>query len=189
MNTVEDLLKRRTDVAQIDLDSPASPAVLSGLFSCNVQGIYQYRQDGKLPANSDASYRDCIKHYITYWKTKSVRKASNISEAAILQKTQLDRVKTEREWLNLRKERGELLDVKELALVFEPYFIQVRGRLVSITRKFPETTQEINEVLMEWESLGKEMCLSSDTLLSNYIQEEMEKEVDYSEVEEENSNE
>ena len=162
----------------IDLYAPISPAVLSGIFGCNVQMLYQYRQDGKLPPNTDANYRDCIKHHLDYWKTKSVRKASNLQEAALLQDTQLKRAKTEREWLAIKKERGELVDITELALTFEPYFIAMRSQLVSLGRKHPEIQDSIDGLLSTWQKLGEEITKQAAEDLDTFITEQMEVEID-----------
>lgn len=161
-----------------DLNSAVSPAVLAGLLGCNVAMIYQYRQDGKLPPNSDASLRDCIKHHVLYYKTKAASKANNMSEAALVQKIQLDRAKTEQAWLAIKKERGELVDTKILAEVFEPYFINVRMQLCSLARKFPEMQQEVDKMISGWKELGKKVMMKSQQELDDFIQIQMEKEVE-----------
>jgi hypothetical protein len=140
--------------------------------------IYQYRQDSKLPPNSDASYRDCIKHHITFWKTKASGKAGNMAEADLIQKIQLNRAKTEAQWLSIKKERSELVDTKLLAETFEPFFLNLRMQLCSIARKFPVVQTEVDSMLKGWEELGKGMLQKSEEELHNFIQEEMEKEVE-----------
>lgn len=170
-----------SSVQMININGPASPAVLSGILGCNVAMIYQARQDGKLPPNSDASYRDCIKHHVTFWKTKSASKANNMTEAALVQTIQLNRAKTEAQWLAIKKERGELVDTKLLAEAFEPYFLNMRMQLCSIARKFPDMQGEVDKLIATWQELGKAMMLKSQDELDNFIQLQMEQEIELEE--------
>ena len=169
----------------INLDEGASPAVLSGLFSKNVSLIYQMRQDGKLPPNSSATYRDCIKHYTEFLQNRATKKASNVAEASLLQKIQLDRAKTESEWLNLKVKRGELVDTTDLAIGFEGYFTLMRGQLNAIARKFPETVEDIDNLLNHWSDLGNALVSNSAQEIANFVEIEMNKEIDLGETEEE----
>lgn len=168
----------------INLDEPASPAVLSGLFAKNVSLIYQMRQDGKLPPNSDATYRASIKHYTEFLQNRASKKASNVAEASLLQKIQLDRAKTESEWLNLRVKRGELVDSSDLAIEFESYFTLMRGQLNMIARKFPETVPDIDNLLTHWSELGRAIIAKSTQELENFVENEMNKEIDLGESDE-----
>jgi phage terminase Nu1 subunit (DNA packaging protein) len=165
----------------IDLNAQVSPAVLSGILGCNVAMVYQYRQDGKLPPNSDASYRDSFKHHVNFWKTKSAGKANNMAEAALVQKIQLDRARTEAQWLNIKKERGELVDTKILAEVFEPFFLNLRMQLCSMARKYPNMQQDIDSMLAEWQQLGTKMLEKSENELHEFIENELNKEVELEE--------
>lgn len=172
----------------IDLDSPASPAVLSGLLwkkPKNVSLIYQMKQSGKFPPHTAASYRDNLTWYIDYLENRATKKANNIAEASMLQKIQLDRAKTESEWLNLKVKRGELVDTTDLAIEFEGYFTLMRGQLNAIVRKFPETTEDIDNLLKHWNDLGKELIRKSSEDLDNFVEAEMNKEIDLEEGEEE----
>lgn len=162
----------------VNIAGPTSPAVLAGLLGCGEAMVYQYRQDGKLPPNSDASYRDSIKHHIAFWKSKTAGKANGMAEAALMQKTQLDRARTEQAWLAIKKERGELVDTKILAEAFEPFFLQVRMQLCSIARKHPDVQADIDKVLAHWLHLGQEMMRKSEEELDAFIQLEMEKEIE-----------
>lgn len=162
----------------IDINGPVSPAVLSGLLDCNVQMVYQYRQDGKLPPNSDASYRDCIKHHLTFYKTKATSKASSLADAALVEKIQLDRARREQTWLAIKKERGELADTKMLAETFEPYFLQMRMQLVSLTRKHPEIQDKVDKIIAHWNELGAKLLQKSSEELDNFIELQMQKEIE-----------
>lgn len=168
----------------INLDEGASPAVLSGLFSKNVSLIYQMRQDGKLPPNSSATYRDCIKHYTEFLQNRATKKASNVAEASLLQKIQLDRAKTESEWLNLKVKRGELVDTTDLAIEFEGYFTLMRGQLNAIARKFPDAIEDIDNLLNHWSDLGNALVSNSAQEIANFVEIEMNKEIDLGETEE-----
>jgi hypothetical protein len=186
--TNDEVLSSRTPTGKgqiINLDEGASPAVLSGLFSKNVSLIYQMRQDGKLPPNSSATYRDCIKHYTEFLQNRATKKASNVAEASLLQKIQLDRAKTESEWLNLKVKRGELVDTTDLAIEFEGYFTLMRGQLNAIARKFPETVEDIDNLLNHWNDLGNALVSNSAQEIANFVEIEMNKEIDLGETEEE----
>jgi hypothetical protein len=186
--TNDEVLSSRTPTGKgqiINLDEGASPAVLSGLFSKNVSLIYQMRQDGKLPPNSSATYRDCIKHYTEFLQNRATKKASNVAEASLLQKIQLDRAKTESEWLNLKVKRGELVDTTDLAIEFEGYFTLMRGQLNAIARKFPETVEDIDNLLNHWSDLGNALVSNSAQEIANFVEIEMNKEIDLGETEEE----
>ena len=162
----------------VDINGEISPAVLAGILGCNVSMVYQYRQDGKLPPNSDASLRDCLKHHVTYWKNKSIQKATGLSEAALLQKVQLDRARTESTWLQIKKERGELVDTDLLAQTFEPHFLHLRTQLCSLARKHPDIQMEIDKILNGWAKLGEEMSIKATEELQDFIQIQMDKEID-----------
>ena len=186
--TNDEVLSSRTPTGKgqiINLDDGASPAVLSGLFSKNVSLIYQMRQDGKLPPNSSATYRDCIKHYTEFLQNRATKKASNVAEASLLQKIQLDRAKTESEWLNLKVKRGELVDTTDLAIEFEGYFTLMRGQLNAIARKFPETVEDIDNLLNHWSDLGNALVSNSAQEIANFVEIEMNKEIDLGETEDE----
>lgn len=165
----------------IDLDSPASPAVLSGLLwkkPKNVSLIYQMKQSGKFPPHTAASYRDNLTWYVDFLENRATKKANNIAEASMLQKIQLDRAKTESEWLSLKERRGELVDTTDLAMEFEGYFTLMRGQLNAIVRKFPETTEDIDNLLKHWNDLGRELIRKASEELDNFVEAEMNKEVD-----------
>ena len=167
----------------VDINGEVSPAVLAGLLGCNVSMVYQYRQDGKLPPNSDASLRDCIKHHITFWKNKSIQKATGLSEAALLQKVQLDRARTEATWLQIKRDRGELVDTEVLAQTFEPHFLHMRTQLCSLARKHPDLQVELDKIMSGWARLGEDMKLQAEEELSNFIQTQMEQEIEIEDAE------
>lgn len=163
----------------INLDGIPSPAVLAGILGVNVAMVYQYRQDGKLPPNSDASYRDCIRHHVTWLKNKATSKASNMGEASLIQTMELNRARTEQAWLAIKKERGELIDLQTLAETFESAFLHLRSQLVSLARKHPEQQREIDNMLSGWEDLGRRTLAKASDEYDSFIQMQMEKEVDY----------
>jgi hypothetical protein len=162
----------------IDLNGAPSPAVLSGILGSSVAMVYQYRQDGKLPPNSDASFRDCIIHHINYWKNKAASKASNVAEAALIQEMRLREAKIEREYLALKKDKGDLIDINVLAEVFEPAFLAVRTQLCSLARKHPDLQSEIDKILSGWDKLGQETFKKADAEFTDYIQMMMERELE-----------
>lgn len=167
----------------LNMNGEASPAVLAGIFGINVSQIYQFRQDGKLPPNSDASYRECIKWHLTFYKTKSISKASSMGEAALIQKIKLDTAKTEQTWLSIKKDRGELVDVEILAEQFESHFIHMRMQLCAIARRKPEMEKDIDKILSEWCRLGKGLMKKSEEELNTFIEKKMEEEIQVEEAE------
>lgn len=177
----EFLTKPKGTAAQmVNLNGEVSPAVLAGILGVNVSMIYTYRQEGKLPPNSDASLRECIKFHLTWWQNKSTNKANGLSEAVQLQKIQLDRARTEAQWLAIKKERGELVDIKLLAATFEPYFLQMKAQLASIARKHPELQHELDTLQKSWVKLGSEMRVQASEELDDFIRREMDKEIEFS---------
>jgi hypothetical protein len=166
----------------VNINGEVSPAVLAGILGCSDAMIYKYRQNGMLPPNSDASYRDSIKHHVLYYKNKSANKATGLSEAALLQKVQLDRARTESTWLQIKKDRGQLVDVDTLAQVFEPHFLHMRTQLCSIARKFPEVQKEIDAIMNGWARLGEEMRVNAQKELDDFIEMKMEEEIQIEEV-------
>lgn len=175
---LDELLSPTGSKQVIDINAQASPAVLSGILGINVQQIYSSRQDGKLPPNSDASYRDCIKWYTIFYKTKSQSKASNMGEAALVQKIKLDAAKTEQTWLGIKRERGELVDTAILAERFESHFIHLRMQLCALVRKRPELEKEVDAMLAEWSALGEKMMDKSEETLTTFIQEQLDAEIE-----------
>jgi hypothetical protein len=165
----------------ININGKVSPAVLASLLGINVSMVHQGRQDGKLPPNSSANYRECLNHYINYWKSKSASKVSNVSEAALLQKIKLDTAKTEMEWLNIKQKKQELLDMQQLETLFEPVFIHIRTRLVSISRKHPETIPTIDQAMEELFHLGKDLFNKGQEELDAFITTRMNEEVEVEE--------
>lgn len=167
----------------VNINAEVSPSVLAGILGVADASVYKYRQDGKLPPNSDATLRDCIKHHVLFWKNKSTNKATGLSEAALLQKVQLDRARTESTWLQIKRDRGQLVDVAQLSQVFEPHFLHMRTQLCSIARKFPEVQKEIDAILNGWAKLGEEMRINSQEELNAFIEQKMDEEIEIEDYE------
>lgn len=157
----------------VNLDAANSPAILASLLDISKSSIYEARTDGKLPPNTDATYRQCIQFYCNYWKMRAGGKASSIAEAALAQKIQLDMAKTEREWLDIKEKKGELVDVKVMAELFEPAFLHIRTMLVSLSRKFPEIAEEVDRGLDELHHLGDRVLASGRADMDTFIETKM----------------
>ena len=71
--------------AEINLDEVVSPAILAGVLGISVPMVYDSRKQGKLPPNSDATYRQCIQQYVQWHKARSNLKAGSIAEKKMLQ--------------------------------------------------------------------------------------------------------
>ncbi len=168
----------------ININGKVSPAVLSSLLGINVAMVHQGRQDGKLPPNSNATYKECLNYYINYWKSKAASKVSSVSEAALMQKIKLDAAKTENEWLNIKQKKQELLDIQQLETAFEPVFIHIRTRLVSISRKHPETIETIDQAMEELYHLGESLFNKGKQDLDDFISTKMSEEIELDEPEE-----
>lgn len=166
----------------INLNGEANLQVLAGLLDINISMIYAYRQNGRLPPNSDATYRDCLRHHMIWLKNKATQKASNLADASLLQEMKLREAKIEREWLAVKKAKEELLDINVLAEHLEPVFIGVRTQLCSIARRFPETQDSVDSMLATWEKAGQEMFQQADKEMSHFIDEMVTKELDMEEV-------
>ena len=160
----------------IDLNSAAQPAVLAGLFHVSPAMIYQYRQKGWLPPNSDATYRESLEHYIQFLKTKAGGRAASLREALDLENLRLVRAKTEREWLTVMEERKQLVDREALAEVFEPLFVQTKSQFASLLRKHPEVAEDVNHILETWQKIGEKMAKLAAGELENLVDEQMEHE-------------
>ena len=162
----------------VNINGEVPPAILAGFLDCNVSLVYQMRQNGRLPPDSGASFKDCIRHHLSYWKTKAASKVNGLQDAATLQKIQLDRAKTEQAWIQIKRDRGELVETKQLALTLEPYFTQLRTQLCSLARKNPEIQEELDKILNDWSGLGIELKKLAQDKLDAFIESEMEKEID-----------
>lgn len=165
-------------VTQIDLDTPASPAVLSGILGISVPMIYQGRQDGKLPPESNASYRNCIQQYVQWHKKRSNTKASNMAEKKMLQEIRNGIAKEEKQWLDIREQRGMLIDKEELKNVVEPVFHLVRSGLVNLAREHPDIQEKVDGILRSWATLGTATKIKATTDSNQYVQNMLEQDVD-----------
>ena len=168
----------KATVAQIDLDTPASPAVLAGILGISVPMIYQGRQDGKLPPESNASYRNCIQQYVQWHKKRSNTKASNMAEKKMLQEIRNGIAKEEKQWLDIRAQRGMLIDKEELKNVVEPVFHLVRSGLVNLSREYPDLQEKIDGILRSWSVLGTATKIKAETDSNQYVQNMLELDVD-----------
>ena len=114
----------------IDLDSVYSPAVLAGLISVSVGNVYQLVQRGVL--KQEFSYSKALAEYSRYLRDKGKRSNSDVAILATLRKSELDRAKVELTWLQVAKERGELVDKKEFTQLVSPVFAEVGVRLLAL---------------------------------------------------------
>lgn len=162
----------------VDLDAQASPAILASLLGINKSSVYEARNDGKLPPNTSATYRECVNFYVNYWKLRSGGKASSMAEAALVAKIKKDTAQTEWEWLNIKQKKGELLDVKVFAELVEPVFIHMRTTFVSVTRQHPDTVDAIDKILAELQHLGEQLESMAKGELKNFVQDKMEEEIE-----------
>ena len=172
------------NTSHIDLDSPISPAILSGLFGLSIPMVYQANKDGKLPPTpiKDITYREAITHYIRYWKTKSNLKVSELLDRKTLQEIRLGIAKEEAQWLAIKRERELLIDREEFIQVMSPIFGIIKSGLVNLTREFPETQSKIDTLLKTWQQMGDQILQEAKEDGSNFVQKMLEAEVELSET-------
>lgn len=189
MATTEELaLKTRVDLeiqtkGYIRIDDPASPATLAGILGIAVPLVYQGRQDGKLPSNTEASYRDCIQQYITFYKRKINSRSTSMSEAKLAQDIRNGIAKEEQQWLEIKRLKFELLEAAEMKELFEPIFHIVRASLVNLARKYPEIQNEIDNMMESWNLLGEKIENKAMSDAEAYVQSMLERELTLAEAE------
>ena len=174
-----------TNKAIIDLDAIPSPAVLAGILDIPVSMIHQGRQDGKLPAKTTATYRDCIHQYIHYYKKKINSKSSSMGEAKLAQDIRNGIAKEELQWLEIKREKEQLIDVNEMKELFEPIFQIIRSSLVNLSRQYPETQKEVDNMMNSLFTLGEKIAVKANQEANDFVQSMLEKELTMPEAEEE----
>lgn len=172
----------------IDINAKPSPAVLAGILDIPVSMVHQARQDGKLPADTNASYKECIQQYIKHYKTKVNSRATSMGEAKLVQDIRNGIAKEELQWLEVKKEKELLIDVNEMKDLFEPVFHIVKMGLVNLTRKYPETQETIDNILDSWFRLGERISARASGDSISYVQNMLEKEIDLPEATDEANN-
>jgi uncharacterized protein YaaN involved in tellurite resistance len=146
--------------------------------------VYQGRQDGKLPASPDASYRDCIQHYISFYKKKINSRSTSMAEAKLAQDIRNGIAKEEQQWLEIKRLKMELLEASEMKELFEPIFHIIRSSLVNLSRKYPELQNEIDNMMESWNRLGEQVEQKAVVDSNAYVQSMLEKELSVIEAEE-----
>lgn len=174
-----------TNKAIIDLDAPASPAVLAGILDIPVSMVHQGRQDGKLPTKTSASYRENIRQYIYHYKKKVSSRSTSMGEAKLAQDIRNGIAKEELQWLEIKKEKELLIDVAEMKELFEPVFQIIRSSLVNVARRHPETVNEIDNMLASLSELGTKIAIRANEDAESFVQSMLEKELTFEEAEEE----
>ena len=171
--------------AIIDLDSVPSPAVLAGILDIPVSMVHQGRQDGKLPAKVTATYRECIHQYTHYYKKKINSKSTSMGEAKLAQDIRNGIAKEELQWLEIKREKEQLIDVAEIKDLFEPIFHIIRSSLVNLARQYPETQKDIDNMLNGWNTLGGKIAAKAGQEADDFVQSMLEKELEMPQAEEE----
>jgi hypothetical protein len=174
-----------TNKAIIDLDAPASPAILAGILDIPVSMVHQGRQDGKLPTKTSASYRESIRQYIYHYKKKVSSRSTSMGEAKLAQDIRNGIAKEQQQWLEIKQTKQELLDIEVMKELFEPVFQIIRSSLVNLARKNPETVADIDNMLASLSELGHKIADKANTDANNYVQEMLERELILQQAEEE----
>lgn len=165
-------------------DDVNSPAVLAGILGIPVPMVYQGRQDGKLPSDPEATYRECIQQYINFYKKKINSKSTSMSEAKLAQDIRNGIAKEEQQWLEIKRLKYELLEASEMKELFEPVFHIIRASLVNLARKHPFIQKEIDNMMESWNRLGEQIERKAEIDGNAYVQSMLEKELTLPEAEE-----
>lgn len=164
----------------IDLNEIHEASILSGILGISIPMVYEGRKTGKLPAKVEASYRECIQHYITFYKNQVSKKSSSMYEAKLEQDVRNGIAKEQMQWLEIKKQKEELIEITQVNELFFPIFHIVKATLVNITRKFPETTIDIDRVLESWHALGTKIGAKASLDSKEYVQAQLDKPVELS---------
>jgi len=177
-----------TNKGIIDINTSVDVDILAGLLGISVPMVYAGRKDGKLPANTNATYKECIQAYTGFYKTKVSNKAGSVYEAKLEQDIRNGRAKEEMQWLEIKQKKEELQDIVELSVLIQPIFMIVKANLLNIARKFPETEKDIDRTLESWYQLGEKIVEKAKADGADYVREQLDKEVDLPEAESEAMN-
>lgn len=173
-----------TNKAIIDLESIPSPAVLAGILDIPVPMVHQGRQDGKLPPRTDATYRECIHRYIEYYKSKVNSRATTMGEAKLEQDIRNGIAKEHLQWLEVKKNKEELLELAVVKDFFEPVFHIINSSLVNLARKYPSIMPEIDNMLSSLYDLGNKIEQKATIDGDNFVKTMLENQVEIPEAEE-----
>jgi hypothetical protein len=168
----------------IDINSPASPAVLAGILGITVAMIYQYRQNGQLPANTNASYSECISHHVKYFKTRNNAKGSSAIELKVLADTKLANQKSEMMALEIAEKRKTLLNREIFLETLSPILSLINSSMNRIAKEYPETLKSITNLQSTLCALGNSAATLAETDSANYVEHLLEDKVVMEDVEE-----
>jgi xanthosine utilization system XapX-like protein len=168
----------------IDINSPASPAVLAGILGITVAMIYQYRQNGQLPANTNASYSECISHHVKYFKTRNNAKGSSAIELKVLADTKLANQKSEMMALEIAEKRKTLLNREIFLETLSPILSLINSSMNRIAKEYPETLKSITNLQATLCALGNSAATLAETDSANYVEHLLEDKVVMEDVEE-----
>jgi hypothetical protein len=174
-----------TNKAIIDLDAPASPAVLAGILDIPVSMVHQGRQDGKLPTKTSASYRENIRQYIYHYKKKVSSRSTSMGEAKLAQDIRNGIAKEYLQWMEIKTIKEEVIDIAVMKELFEPVFQIIRSSLINISRQHPETVTTIDNTLESLYSLGHKLAEAANEDSRHYVQLMLDKDLSMNEAEEE----
>lgn len=168
MKTEEDYL--------IDLDKPISPARLAGVLGISAAMVYQGMQDGKLPVKTSATYRECLHHYIGYYKKRVNSRSTSMSEAKLAQDIRNGIAKEELQYLEIKRTKEELVDISEIKDLFEPIFQLLRSSLVNLSRRHPEVVSEVDNMMASITDLGLKIADKAKVDANFYVKSMLDKE-------------
>lgn len=172
----------------IDINNSHSPEVLSGILGISIPMVYAGRKDGKLPAHTSATYKECIQTYISFYKNKVAAKSGNMYEAKLEQDIRNGRAKEELSYLDIKKQKEEFIDIAILSAMFIPVFQIIKANLINLSRKFPDTQKDIDRTLSSLYSIGDKIAEKAKIDSLTYVREQLDKPVELPEAIDEANN-
>src|SRR5574343_569984 len=174
----------KDNVGIIDINEQHQIAILAGILGITIQQVYEGRKTGKLPPVSTATYKECIQFYINFYKNKIAAKSGTMLEAKMEQDIRLSKAREAAQWLEIKKQKEEVVSVSEMTELFVPVFHIIKSNLVNLTREHPETTTAIDRTLERLYVLGEKMVARAKADGLGYVQAQLDKEVILPEVDE-----
>jgi hypothetical protein len=137
-----------------DPSAEYSPIVLAGFLGISASNVYQLVKQGRMTGG--CSYREAVQSYVAFWRKKADVQSNSIAEISLARKAELDRAKVELTWLQVKKERGELINRLEFSEILGSVFGSIKGQMLSLGKKYNEDVREDIHLLLEsWAKLGE----------------------------------
>lgn len=177
--------RSENNVGIIDINKPVSASILAGILGLTNAQVSEYRRVGRLPPEKDSTYKENIQWYVLYYKNKISAKSSSLLDTKMEQDIRLSKAREALQWLEVKKIKADLVDIKEMSELILPVFHLIRGNLLNLTRVFPETIPHVDKMLESLHSLGERIVKKAQEDGDNYVSEQLSKPVDFAQLEKE----